>query len=139
MQQKPKARSGILYANSIPIKIPLNLTQPQWHWSKYVANRISLSNITNLFVTAQYNAWCLNRGDHATAKRGHLNWNSELIWKMRTELAFQWGLVEDEIPAIFEKLLQSIRACFLNLQSHLRGKWSRKSKSQQSGTNDHYD
>ncbi|KAH8744019.1 hypothetical protein F5882DRAFT_455086 [Hyaloscypha sp. PMI_1271] len=75
-----------------------------WHWS-------------------QYNAWCLNNGDHSTGKRGHLNWNSELIWKMRTELAFQWGLVEDEIPTVFEKLFQSIRACFLNLQSHLRGKW----------------
>ncbi|KAN0095627.1 hypothetical protein V8E51_016338 [Hyaloscypha variabilis] len=72
-----------------------------WHWT-------------------QYNAWCLNHGDHATAKRGHVNWNSELIWKMRMELAFQWGLVEDEIPIVFEKLLQSIRACFLNLQSRLR-------------------
>ncbi|KAE9366257.1 hypothetical protein N431DRAFT_419424 [Stipitochalara longipes BDJ] len=72
-----------------------------WHWS-------------------QYNAWCLNRGDHETGKRGHVNWNAELIWKMRTELAFQWGLVEDEIPIVLEKLLQSIRTCFLNLQSHLR-------------------
>ncbi|KAH8812284.1 hypothetical protein F5884DRAFT_784973 [Xylogone sp. PMI_703] len=73
----------------------------RWHWS-------------------QYQAWCLNRGDHATAKRGHLNWNAELIWKMRTELEFQWGLVDDEIPAVFEKLSQSIQACFVKLQSHLR-------------------
>jgi hypothetical protein len=97
-----------------------NLTQ--WHWSKFVANRTPLSKITDLFATGQYNAWCLNNGDHETGKRGHLNWNSELIWKMRTELAFSWGLVEDEIPIIFDKLLQSIRTCFLNLQSHLRGK-----------------
>ncbi|KAH6700598.1 hypothetical protein BKA61DRAFT_705543 [Leptodontidium sp. MPI-SDFR-AT-0119] len=69
-----------------------------------------------------YNAWCLNRGDHATPKRGHLNWNSELIWKMRIELAYQWGLLEDEIPTVFETLLQSIRTSLLNLQSHLRGK-----------------
>jgi len=47
---------------------------------------------------------------------------------MRTELAFQWGLVEDEIPTVFEKLFKSIRACLLNLQSHLRGKSLRKSK-----------
>lgn len=81
-----------------------------------------VSSNTNLFVAAQYNAWCLNRGDHATVKRDHVNWNAELIWKMRSELAFQWGLVEDEIPIVFEKLLHSIRASFLDLQSHLRGK-----------------
>jgi hypothetical protein len=136
MQQKPKAGSGILYANSIPHPNTSKSNAPQWHWSKYLANCIPLGNITNLVVTAQYNAWCLNNGNHVTPKRGHLNWNSELIWKMRTELAFQWGLVEDEIPTLFEKLLQSIRACFLNLQSHLRGKWLMMPKSEQSGTND---
>jgi len=36
------------------------------------------------------------------------------------ELAFQWDLVQDEIPIVFDKLLQSIRACFLNLQSHFK-------------------
>ena len=129
MRQKSKAGSGILYANSIPCQNTFKTNATQWHWSKYVTNRTPVNNVTNLFVTAQYNAWCLNHGDHATAKRGHVNWNSELIWKMRMELAFQWGLVEDEIPIVFEKLLQSIKACFLNLQSRLRGKWSRKSKS----------
>jgi hypothetical protein len=38
-------------------------------------------------------------------------------------------LVEDEIPIVFKKLLQSIKASFLNLQLRLRGKWSSKSKS----------
>jgi hypothetical protein len=96
---------------------------------------ILLSNVTDLAI-AQYNAWCLNNGDHVTSKRGYLNWNSDLIWKMRTELAFQWGLLEEEITTVFEELLQSIRICFLGLQSHLRGKWLTAPKSEESGTND---
>ncbi|KAH6678502.1 hypothetical protein B0J14DRAFT_582898 [Halenospora varia] len=73
-----------------------------WHWS-------------------QYNAWCLKNGNHeGTLKRGHVNWNSRLIWKMRMELAYQWTLLEEEIPTVFEELLQSISICLLNLQSHLR-------------------
>jgi hypothetical protein len=40
---------------------------------------------------------------------------------MRTELAFQWGLVADEIPIVFEKLAESTKAHFLTLQSHLKG------------------
>ncbi|KAH8649442.1 hypothetical protein BGZ60DRAFT_534676 [Tricladium varicosporioides] len=74
-----------------------------WHWS-------------------QYNAWCLNNGDHITPKRGHVNWNSNLIWKMRMELEYQWELLEDEIPKVFEKLLQTINIRLLKIQSHLKDK-----------------
>ncbi|KAJ4027854.1 hypothetical protein NW752_000099 [Fusarium irregulare] len=54
-----------------------------WHWSSTPAS--SLTYNSNDF-TAQYNAWCLNNGDHQTLKRGHENWNSKIIWKMRMEL-----------------------------------------------------
>lgn len=60
--------------------------------------------------TAQYNAWCLNNGDHYTAKRGAVNWNQELIWKMRSELDFQWEVVEEEMAEIFEELLHKLES-----------------------------
>lgn len=41
------------------------------------------------------------------------------------ELAFQWELLEDEIPAVFEKLLQSIRQLFLNFKSILAGQFTK--------------
>jgi hypothetical protein len=75
-----------------------------------------------ILLLAQYNAWCLNNGDHETAKRGHVNWNSGLIWKMRMELAYQWGLLVDEIPTVFRTLLESIKIRLIDLQSHLKGK-----------------
>lgn len=40
--------------------------------------------------------------------RDHVNWNSQIIWKMRSELAFQWDLVEEEIPALFEAVNKSV-------------------------------
>ncbi|RDW73267.1 hypothetical protein BP6252_07174 [Coleophoma cylindrospora] len=71
----------------------------------------------NTWHTAQYNAWCKNNGDHTTPRRGSVNWNSELIWKMRSELAYQWDILEDEIPIVFTELLKSIRLSFLKLKT----------------------
>ncbi|RDW87518.1 hypothetical protein BP5796_03212 [Coleophoma crateriformis] len=74
----------------------------------------------NIWHTSQYNAWCRNNGDHRSEKRGSVNWNSELIWKMRSELAYQWDILEEEIPIVFIKLLESIRLSFLKLTSKVQ-------------------
>ncbi|RYP26651.1 hypothetical protein DL767_007934 [Monosporascus sp. MG133] len=58
----------------------------------------------------QYYAWCLNKGNHATPSRSREDWNAKIIWKMRMELDYQWELVEDEIPSLFESLLDTIRS-----------------------------
>jgi hypothetical protein len=50
-----------------------------------------------------------------------VDWNAELIWKMRMELAFQWELVEDEIPDVFRNLLGVIKAPLLFLESLIQG------------------
>jgi hypothetical protein len=52
-----------------------------------------------------------------------VNWNAELIWKMRMELAFQWGLVEDEIPDVFRTLLPAVNAQLLYLKSFIQGQF----------------
>ncbi|RDL37034.1 Uncharacterized protein BP5553_04467 [Venustampulla echinocandica] len=80
-----------------------------WHWS-------------NVSIHSQYNAWCRKDGDHWTEKRGKVNWNADLIWKMRMEMAFQWETLEDDIPTLFETLFQSAKAPILELQSEMRGK-----------------
>ncbi|OBT81787.1 hypothetical protein VE02_09856 [Pseudogymnoascus sp. 03VT05] len=74
-----------------------------WHWT-------------------QYNAWCRHDGYHYTEKRGKVNWNAELIWKMRMEMAFQWETLEEDIPTMFKDLLQSAKAPLLALQSEMREK-----------------
>ncbi|RYP61155.1 hypothetical protein DL769_007837 [Monosporascus sp. CRB-8-3] len=61
-------------------------------------------------VIVQYYAWCLNNGDHATPSRSREDWNAKIIWKMRMELDYQWDLVEDEIPSLFESLLDTIKS-----------------------------
>lgn len=80
---------------------------------------VTLSNFNGL---AQYNAWCRNDGEHRTEKRGYVNWNADLIWKMRAELAFQWETLEEEIPTLFANILQSTKIPLLELQSAIRGK-----------------
>lgn len=72
-----------------------------WHWS-------------------QYNAWCLNNGDHETMKRGHENWNAKIIWKMRMELEGQWDLVEEEVYDVFNELLEAMKNRLNSLKSSLR-------------------
>ncbi|KAI1057394.1 hypothetical protein LB507_011543 [Fusarium sp. FIESC RH6] len=89
-----------------------------WHWSKTPTS--SLLRKPN-DLTAQYNAWCLNNGDHQTMKRGHENWNSKIIWKMRMELECQWDLVEEEVSDVFTQLLEAIKKSLESLKSSLKG------------------
>jgi len=59
-------------------------------------------------LLAQYRAWCLRNGDHSTRVRSPANWNAELIWKMRMELASAWDLLEDEIPSLTNRLTEAV-------------------------------
>ncbi|KFY44996.1 hypothetical protein V494_01204 [Pseudogymnoascus sp. VKM F-4513 (FW-928)] len=69
-----------------------------------------------------YNAWCRHDGCHYTEKRGNVNWNAELIWRMRMEMAFQWETLEEDIPTLFNNLLQSAQAPLRALQSEITDK-----------------
>ncbi|EXV00317.1 Ras GTPase family protein [Metarhizium robertsii] len=68
---------------------------------------------------AQYDAWCCNNGHHATAGRDREDWNAKIIWKMRSELDFQWTVVEEEAEAGFCKLQKTLDGLFANLQAVL--------------------
>ena len=75
---------------------------------------------------AQYSAWCGNNGNYSTRKRT-TDWNAEIIWKMRAELAFQWEIVTDEIDIIFNTLLAAIEAQF----DELRGAFAAAAMAQE--------
>ncbi len=98
------------------------LTTSQWHWSTYSRFR-GPRKFANTIYIAQYNAWCLNDGIHQTPKRSFVNWNAELVWRMRSELEYQWDLVEDDIPIIFGDLIQATKAPLEFLESIVQG-WS---------------
>ncbi|QKD53759.2 uncharacterized protein FOBCDRAFT_260326 [Fusarium oxysporum Fo47] len=67
----------------------------------------------------QYNAWCLNYGDHQTPKRGRENWNAKIIWKMRMELEGQWDIVEEEVTDVFSAVLHGAMSLLDSLKSGL--------------------
>lgn len=73
----------------------------------------------DIVCVGQYNAWCRNNGNHSTPKRGHQDWNREIVWKMRSDLGFQWELVEDEVSDVFGPLLESVRGILCDLKSVL--------------------
>lgn len=65
----------------------------------------------------------MHDGENETPKRAYMNWNAEFLWKMRMELAFQWDMLEDEVQAVFDKLLGTVRWELL----HMKALFSRKS------------
>ncbi|GAB1312304.1 Dynamin N-terminal domain-containing protein [Madurella fahalii] len=69
-----------------------------WHWT-------------------QYDAWCRNNGHHSTQKRVNVDWNAQIVWKMRTELDFQWDIVEEEVDAVFNELLAAVEEQFNGLKT----------------------
>jgi hypothetical protein len=75
-------------------------------------------------VTAQYNAWCRNNGNHETNKRGREDWNSKIVWKMRTELEFQWEIMEDEATDVFQELQSTVKDLLLSLKAKVTGQIS---------------
>jgi hypothetical protein len=52
----------------------------------------------------------LQNGNHSTLNRKHVNWNANLIWKMRMETEFAWELVLDEVHVVFERLKSTVTA-----------------------------
>ncbi|KAJ4256900.1 hypothetical protein NW762_008996 [Fusarium torreyae] len=90
------------------------------HWDQ-AASKEGLRWTNN--ILAQYNAWCLNNGDHQTLKRGHENWNAKIIWKMRMELEGQWDLVEEEVSDVFSAMLDGAKSLLDTLKSSLHGEF----------------
>ena len=82
---------------------------------------ISSKDIYIDFQIAQYNAWCRNNGDYETSKRGAVNWNQELIWKMRSELDYPWDIIEEDCPQVFEELLQALESMLKQFISKFTG------------------
>ena len=71
----------------------------------------------------QYKTWCHKNGRARTLDGKLIDWNSELIWKMRIELDLQWDLLEEEVPIIFEKLKSSISKWLQFLKVYLEGEY----------------
>lgn len=82
-----------------------------------------LSN-TDISTLGQYNAWCLRNGNHYTEKRGAVDWNADLIWKMRLELDYAWDIVMDEVSDVFKTLRESVVAGLNSLKQLILGKTS---------------
>ncbi|KFY49525.1 hypothetical protein V496_09946 [Pseudogymnoascus sp. VKM F-4515 (FW-2607)] len=91
-------------------------------WNNVISTSFTAVRILTQHSGIGYNAWCRHDGYHYTEKRGKVNWNAELIWKMRMEMAFQWETLEEDIPTLFKDLLQSAKAPLLALQSEMREK-----------------
>ncbi|KAF2183055.1 hypothetical protein K469DRAFT_584335 [Zopfia rhizophila CBS 207.26] len=87
------------------------------YWEKAAKAK---SDVWNTWHWTQYNAWCRHNGNYYTEKRGDVNWNSEIIWKMRAELAYQWELVEDEIPEMFKSVEEAVDEAFGEIQATMR-------------------
>ncbi len=51
-----------------------------------------------------------------------MDWNANIIWKMRTELEFQWELVQEEIPTLFGGLLTEVKSLLAGVKETLLGK-----------------
>ena len=77
--------------------------------------------MTDLGSLVTYQAWCRNHGDYRTPAQPHVNWNAELIWKMRTELAYQWDILETEVQDTFRDLLSSVNSSLLELKQNMQG------------------
>ena len=64
-----------------------------------------------------------------------MDWNAELIWKMRMELAYQWDLVEDEIKDVFQTLLPTVNAQLQYLKSLIQGQYMKFPRNLEDSTN----
>lgn len=93
------------------------MDQRNGHWEKAAKKE---SDEWNHWHWTQYNAWCRNNGHHYTEKRGDVNWNKEIIWKMRTELALQWEMVEEDMPKLFKSIEEAVDKSFGEIQATMR-------------------
>jgi hypothetical protein len=65
----------------------------------------------------------LHDGEHFTEKRGHVDWNRELVWKMRQETEMAWDLAEEEVPEVFTAIRKKVADDLKVLKSTLCGKY----------------
>ncbi|KAI7973128.1 hypothetical protein EIK77_004405 [Talaromyces pinophilus] len=61
----------------------------------------------------------MKNGNPSPQGSDHVNWNGELIWKMRSELAIEWDIFEQEIPIIFKDLLRRLKKCLEEMGTYL--------------------
>ncbi|GAM43807.1 hypothetical protein TCE0_060f18920 [Talaromyces pinophilus] len=71
--------------------------------------------------SAKYDTWCMKNGNPSPQGSDHVNWNGEFIWKMRSELAIEWDIFEQEIPIIFKDLLRRLKKCLEDVGTYLGG------------------
>lgn len=90
--------------------------------SAFLTQSLSTTLLTlHLPVKAQYKAWVVHDGNHRTRLRNE-NWNSLLIWKPRSELAYAWDLMEEECnKETFSKLSERIKTGMTSLQKAAKG------------------
>ncbi|CAD6449084.1 391a815d-1b9c-4314-ad35-de3c751e332e [Sclerotinia trifoliorum] len=55
-----------------------------------------------------YKAWCRNNGKHEAGTRGYVNWNAEMIERMRIDLKSKWALLEEKITTSMKSLLEEV-------------------------------
>jgi hypothetical protein len=67
-----------------------------------------VSQNSNTFSVDSYNAWCRRNGKHSTSAHPNVDWNAQIIQKMRMEVAFEWDILEEEIPTLFGKLTKDV-------------------------------
>ncbi|KAH8897592.1 hypothetical protein GQ53DRAFT_637825 [Thozetella sp. PMI_491] len=82
----------------------------KWHWT-------------------QYRAFCQNNGHHETTKHPREDWNAKIVWKMRTELEYQWDIVEDEVPVLFGELQQAVQRHLDSFQARTKASESEERTS----------
>jgi hypothetical protein len=76
-----------------------------------------------LFINpATYGAFCRNNGDHSTPAVGKVNWNAEIISKMRDDLIPQWQDWEEEIQEHFSVFLTTTKHELSALKKSVLGK-----------------
>lgn len=66
----------------------------------------------------------MHNGHWQTSRLGAVDWNAKIIWKMRTELDFQWDLLEDDVSPMFETVYTEMVSLLHNLSTAARGKSS---------------
>ncbi|KIH92852.1 hypothetical protein SPBR_02337 [Sporothrix brasiliensis 5110] len=80
------------------------------------SNKWTVKSGPNYWHQTHYNSWCLHDGDWSTPKKPHVNWNAELIWKMRTELELQWDIFEEQTHDEFKAVHENLGASLVELK-----------------------
>lgn len=91
-----------------------NKSSIQWE-----GNAASKAREWSLWHFQSYKAWCRNNGEHETGTRGYVNWNAEMIERMRIDLKTKWELLEEKVTTIIEGLLQEAKDQLRSLRASI--------------------